>query len=401
MNIVVLGAQFGDEGKGKIVDLMTPHFSLVARYQGGHNAGHTVYVNGKKFVLHLIPSRHPARGRAVRDRQRRRGRSAGARSRRSKSSRSSGIDVGDRLLISEKAHLILPYHRELDVLSEARRGERKIGTTSRGIGPGLRRQDRPARHPRLRPRRHQGAGRRSARERAAPAIASSRTRRSTGSRSTTSCSRSASGCSAGPATSRWRWTRRAQQGERILIEGAQGADARHRSRHLSLCDLVERHDRRRVHRPRHSAQGDRRRARRGQGVPDPRRRRAVPDRAVRRDGRPPARDRAGIRRVDRPAAALRLVRRGGGALRGARQRHRQHCAHQARRARRARAASTSAPATRSAAAPSPSFRPTSTCRGRTRRSTNRGRVGRRRPRAYATTRSCRPRRSATSRGSKR
>ena len=56
MNIVVLGAQWGDEGKGKIVDLMTPSFAIVARYQGGHNAGHTVYVNGKKFVLHLIPS---------------------------------------------------------------------------------------------------------------------------------------------------------------------------------------------------------------------------------------------------------------------------------------------------------------------------------------------------------
>jgi len=82
-NIAVLGAQWGDEGKGKIVDLLTPHFAAVARYQGGHNAGHTVYVDGTKFVLHLI----------------------------------------------------LPYHRELDVLSEARRGERKIGTTSRGIGP--------------------------------------------------------------------------------------------------------------------------------------------------------------------------------------------------------------------------------------------------------------------------
>ena len=55
-NIAVLGAQWGDEGKGKIVDMLTPHFSAVARYQGGHNAGHTVYVNGKKFVLHLIPS---------------------------------------------------------------------------------------------------------------------------------------------------------------------------------------------------------------------------------------------------------------------------------------------------------------------------------------------------------
>ena len=56
MNIAVLGAQWGDEGKGKIVDLLTPHFSIVARYQGGHNAGHTVYVNGRKFVLRLIPS---------------------------------------------------------------------------------------------------------------------------------------------------------------------------------------------------------------------------------------------------------------------------------------------------------------------------------------------------------
>ena len=56
MNIAVLGAQWGDEGKGKIVDLLTPHFSVVGRYQGGHNAGHTVYVRGQKFVLHLIPS---------------------------------------------------------------------------------------------------------------------------------------------------------------------------------------------------------------------------------------------------------------------------------------------------------------------------------------------------------
>jgi adenylosuccinate synthase len=134
MNIVVLGAQFGDEGKGKIVDLMTPHFSLVARYQGGHNAGHTVYVNGKKFVLHLIPSGILHEGvlcvignGVVVDPQ--------ALFKEIEELAQLGIDVGDRLLISEKAHLILPYHRELDVLSEARRGERKIGTTSRGIGP--------------------------------------------------------------------------------------------------------------------------------------------------------------------------------------------------------------------------------------------------------------------------
>src|SRR5579863_255140 len=134
MNLAVLGAQWGDEGKGKIVDLLTPHFDIVARYQGGHNAGHTVYVSGTKFVLRLIPSGilhdgitcaigngvvvDPAALFAEIDELER-----------------HGITVGSRLVISDKAHLILPYHRDLDLLAEARRGDRKIGTTSRGIGP--------------------------------------------------------------------------------------------------------------------------------------------------------------------------------------------------------------------------------------------------------------------------
>jgi adenylosuccinate synthase len=133
-NIAVLGAQWGDEGKGKIVDMLTPHFSIVARYQGGHNAGHTVYVKGTKFVLHLIPSGilHPGvtciiGNGVVIDPQ--------ALFKEVDELARMGIEVDGRLRISEKAHLILPYHRELDVLSEARRGERKIGTTSRGIGP--------------------------------------------------------------------------------------------------------------------------------------------------------------------------------------------------------------------------------------------------------------------------
>jgi adenylosuccinate synthase len=133
-NIAVLGAQWGDEGKGKIVDMLTPHFSAVARYQGGHNAGHTVYVNGKKFVLHLIPSGILHAGviclignGVVIDPQ--------ALFAELEELARGGITVDGRLKISEKAHIILPYHRELDVLSEARRGERKIGTTSRGIGP--------------------------------------------------------------------------------------------------------------------------------------------------------------------------------------------------------------------------------------------------------------------------
>jgi adenylosuccinate synthase len=134
MNIAVLGAQWGDEGKGKIVDLLTPNFSIVARYQGGHNAGHTVYANGRKFVLRLLPSGILHDGitcvignGVVVDPQ--------ALFAEIDEVTAAGVAIGDRLLISDKAHLILPYHRELDLLSEARRGERKIGTTSRGIGP--------------------------------------------------------------------------------------------------------------------------------------------------------------------------------------------------------------------------------------------------------------------------
>src|SRR6267154_5848689 len=134
MNLVVLGAQWGDEGKGKIVDLLTPNFSIVGRYQGGHNAGHTVYVNGAKFILRLIPSGilHPGitcviGNGVVVDPQ--------ALFAEVDELTKAGIDVAGRILVSEKAHLILPYHKDLDLLSEARRGERKIGTTSRGIGP--------------------------------------------------------------------------------------------------------------------------------------------------------------------------------------------------------------------------------------------------------------------------
>ncbi len=134
MNIAVLGAQWGDEGKGKIVDLLTPNFSIVGRYQGGHNAGHTVYANGRKFVLRLLPSGILHDGitcvignGVVIDPQ--------ALFAEIDEVSAAGVHIGDRLLISDKAHLILPYHRELDLLSEARRGERKIGTTSRGIGP--------------------------------------------------------------------------------------------------------------------------------------------------------------------------------------------------------------------------------------------------------------------------
>ncbi len=134
VNIAVIGAQWGDEGKGKIVDLLTPAFAVVARYQGGHNAGHTVFVNGRKFVLHLIPSGilHPdvtcliGNGVVV---------DPIALFKELDELRGEGIEPEGRLFISDRAHVILPYHREIEAASEAARGERRIGTTARGIGP--------------------------------------------------------------------------------------------------------------------------------------------------------------------------------------------------------------------------------------------------------------------------
>jgi adenylosuccinate synthase len=134
-NLLVLGTQWGDEGKGKIVDLLTPAFDVVARYQGGHNAGHTVYVHGKKIVLHLIPSGilHPGtfcaigNGLVV---------SPPAFLKEISDLQALGVRVDpERLALSRNAHLIMPWHPVLERISEESRGERKIGTTCRGIGP--------------------------------------------------------------------------------------------------------------------------------------------------------------------------------------------------------------------------------------------------------------------------
>jgi adenylosuccinate synthase len=133
-NCVVLGMQWGDEGKGKIVDLFTPSFDVVSRSQGGHNAGHTVYVNGKKIVLHLIPSGilHPGKlcliGNGVVFDPR-------AFLKEIEELRELGVEVGENIVISKNAHLILPYHSSWEKISEERMGNKKIGTTMRGIGP--------------------------------------------------------------------------------------------------------------------------------------------------------------------------------------------------------------------------------------------------------------------------
>ena len=133
-NTILVGAQWGDEGKGKIIDVLTEQADIVVRYAGGNNAGHTVWVHKQKYVLHLIPSGilrrnklcvigngvvidplglvHEIEGLAK-----------------------LGIKVGKNLVVSETAHVVLPYHRELDAQREVLKGKNKIGTTKRGIGP--------------------------------------------------------------------------------------------------------------------------------------------------------------------------------------------------------------------------------------------------------------------------
>lgn len=133
-NLIVLGAQWGDEGKGKIVDLFSDRFDLVVRYQGGHNAGHTVYIGQKKFVLKLIPSGILRPGvkavignGVVVD--------PAALMQEIETLETAGVDVRSQLLISNRAHVIFPFHRMVEKVSEARQGRTAIGTTARGIGP--------------------------------------------------------------------------------------------------------------------------------------------------------------------------------------------------------------------------------------------------------------------------
>ena len=133
-NLIIVGAQWGDEGKGKIVDMLTDRFDIVARYQGGHNAGHTVIIEGKKYILHLIPSGilHPKKlcvignGVVV---------DPSALKKEIDGLERAGISCRGRLFISNRAHVILEYHRLAEKQDEDNRGEWRIGTTNRGIGP--------------------------------------------------------------------------------------------------------------------------------------------------------------------------------------------------------------------------------------------------------------------------
>ncbi len=133
-NLIVLGAQWGDEGKGKLVDLLSDRFDVVVRYQGGHNAGHTIIIGERKFVLKLIPSGilHPGKSAVIGN-----GLVVDPIALVSEidALEAAGVDVTRQLRISNRAHVLLPFHRLMERLSEARPGRVSIGTTSRGIGP--------------------------------------------------------------------------------------------------------------------------------------------------------------------------------------------------------------------------------------------------------------------------
>jgi len=133
-NTILVGAQWGDEGKGKIIDVLTENADIVVRYAGGNNAGHTVFIGKRKYVLHLVPSGILRKGKlcvigngVVADPVNLVEEIQGL--------RKLGVKVGDNLVVSETAHVVFPYHRELDSQREVLKGKNKIGTTKRGIGP--------------------------------------------------------------------------------------------------------------------------------------------------------------------------------------------------------------------------------------------------------------------------
>jgi len=133
-NTILVGAQWGDEGKGKIIDVLTEQADVVVRYAGGNNAGHTVFLGKNRYVLHLVPSGILRKGKlcvigngVVIDPVSLVNEIAGL--------RKLGVKVGKNLVVSETAHVVFPYHRELDAHREQHKGRHKIGTTKRGIGP--------------------------------------------------------------------------------------------------------------------------------------------------------------------------------------------------------------------------------------------------------------------------
>jgi adenylosuccinate synthase len=328
---VVVGAQWGDEGKGKVVDLLAERADVVARYQGGNNAGHTLVIGDETYKLRLVPSGilYPDTlcllgNGCVIDPEVLIEELDGLIAR--------GIDVGG-LRISGNAHLIMPWHRIIDADSELALGRLQIGTTRRGIGPayadkalrvGIRVQDLlDEKILRLKIQTALSVKNELLRS-------STTTGRSTRRSSPLPCWATPSASARSSPTRRSTSTgalRRALGGGRRRA----GDAPRHRPRHLSVRHLVEPDRRRRVHRARGRPDPDRPRPRRHQGVPDARRRRPVPERGRRGGRRGDPRARCRVRDRDRPRPQVRMARPGRASLRRARQRPDRAGRDQARR----------------------------------------------------------------------
>ena len=281
-NTILVGAQWGDEGKGKIIDVLTGKADIVVRSQGGNNAGHTVIQGGKKYILHLIPSGILRRGKicvigngVVID--------PIALVAEIDGLRKVGVKIGKNLLISDCAHLVLPYHRALDEQRELRKGGAKIGTTKRGIGPaygdkaartGLRMADlmQPALFSKkLRAKMRENNSILKALGREADFLRRSERRFSRGRRTAAAVRREHRRLSASGIAAR----------ERNSFRRRAGNISRHRSRHLSVRHFVEHDRRRRLHRHRRAAASDGSRPRRDESVHDARGRRRAADRRCR------------------------------------------------------------------------------------------------------------------------
>ena len=289
-NVVVVGSQWGDEGKGKIVDWLTERADVVVRFQGGHNAGHTLVIarHGLQAVAAAVG--HRAAGQALGHRQRRGGRPLGTSKDEIDGADGQGVAISrENLLVAENAPLILPLHRELDRLREEAAGTAKIGTTGPRHRPGLRGQGRPPRHPggdlgdagRRWPARSTRCWRTTTR--CAAASASRRSTRDAAARRTARASRRRSCPTSTPVWQLLDGQRRA--GKRILFEGAQGAllDIDHGTYpYVTSSNTVAGQAGDRL---RHGPGRDRLRARHHQGLHHAGRLRPVPDRADGRDRR--------------------------------------------------------------------------------------------------------------------
>jgi hypothetical protein len=400
-NVVVVGAQWGDEGKGKIVDWLSSQADVVVRFQGGHNAGHTLVIDGKSSTSCRCCPRASCAPASSRSSATASSSIPGIWSRKIERLRKQGVAISPvNLRIADNATLILPLHRELDHFRETSNAGLKIGTTKRGIGPAY--EDK--------------VGRRAIRviDLKDPAILEAKIER---------CSRITMRCGAGWASPRSRhriagaaegdraeilpyadtvWAlldaqRRA--GKRILFEGAQGAllDVDHGTYPFVTSSNIVAGQ---AATGSGLGPGGRLCAGHRQGLYDARRRRPLPDRAVRRDRRIDRPEGQGIRRRHRAQAPLRLVRRLPGPPDGQDLGHRRHRLDQARHSRRLRRdqglhrLQARRRIARTSARPARATRPVSS------RSTRRSTAGKARPPAPVPGPICRRRRSNMSAASR-